>query len=374
MVIPRGAVFVFSLALAATGMAVAETNWTTSDTCGECHRDIYRVWRESRHAEALEQPFFLDTFRETESTRDPELAKLCLTCHAPMAVIIGDTKLERKISWEGVTCDYCHGLTTVEMARSGPQTRVEISNVKRGPIRGAESTGHEVAYSELHTRSIVCAPCHEFLNRDGVAILTTYTEWQQSSAARRGDTCQTCHMALTEADVVDPRVKRSAQAQVNLHEMPGAHTIQQLLQALSVTIESSREGEHLDLKLTLVNRGAGHAVPTGMPGRRIVLQVEVKAGRKTHADQRVYGKQFQDASGQTVVHVADYFAGGVRLESDTRIGADEARVESFRFPVPSDAKASVNVRLIYEHVPRGEDQERERLVFYSERKFIGSPN
>ncbi len=75
-----------------------------------------------------------------------------------------------------------------------------------------------------------------------------------------------------------------------------------------------------------------------------------------------------------MTHVADYFAGGVRLESDTRIRADEARVESFRFPVPSDVTASVNVRLIYEHVPRGEDQERERLVFYSERKFIRPGN
>ena len=360
----------FVLSLAVTGAVAGDTPWTTSDACAACHRDIYRVWRESRHGEALEQPFFLDAFRETESTRDAELAQLCLTCHAPMAGIIGDKKLEQKISWEGVTCDYCHGLVSVEMTESGPRTQVEISDVKRGPIRGAESTSHEVAYSELHTQSIVCAPCHEFVNRQGVPILTTYTEWQQSGAARRGDGCQTCHMALTEADVVDPRIKRSAQALVNLHEMPGAHTIQQLLRALSVTIEPSRRDDQLDLRVGLANRGAGHAVPTGMPGRRIVLHVEVKAARETQEDRRVYGKQFQNAAGQTVDHVADYFAGGVRLESDTRIRADEERVESFRFPVPPDATATVNVRLIYEHVPRGEGQERESLVFYSERKLI----
>ena len=291
-----------------------------------------------------------------------------------MAGIIGDPKLEQRISWEGVTCDYCHGLVSVEMTEAGPRARVEISDVKRGPIRGAESVGHEVAYSELHSQSIVCAPCHELVNREGVAVLTTFSEWEQSSAARRGDTCQACHMALTEADVVDPKIKRSAQAQVNLHEMPGAHTLQQLLEALSVTIEPSRSPQHLDLRLTVANRGAGHAVPTGMPGRRIILDVAVKAGRTTHKDRRVYGKQFQDASGKTVIHVADYFAGGVRLESDTRIRADEARVESFRFPVPFDTTATVNVRLTYEHIPRGKDQDRERLVFYSERKFIDIGN
>jgi hypothetical protein len=362
------------LALAVTGTAGADTRWATSDACGVCHRDIYRVWRESRHAEALEQPFFLDTFRETQSSRGPELAALCLGCHAPMAGILGDEKLERKISWEGVTCDYCHGLASVEMTKDGPRARVEISDVKRGPIRGAEPLGHAVAYSELHTQSLVCAPCHEFVNREGVGVLTTYTEWQQSSAAGRGETCQTCHMALTEADVVDPRIQRGTQAMVNLHEMPGAHTIRQLLQALSVSVEPSRAEGHLDLRLTLTNRGAGHAVPTGMPGRRIVLLVDVEGGGETREDRRVYGKQFQDASGHVVSHVADYFAGGVRLESDTRIRPDEVRAESFRFDMPAEASAWINVRLVYEHVPRGERQERERLVFYTDRKFVRPRN
>jgi hypothetical protein len=358
------------LALAATEATGAEPSWATSDSCGECHRDIYRVWRESRHAEAMEEPFFLDAFRETQSTRSPELAALCLGCHAPMAGIIGDRKLEKRISWEGVTCDYCHGLTSVEVAESGPKVQVEISGVKRGPIRDAQEEGHPVAYSELHTRSIVCAPCHEFVNREGVGILTTFSEWQRSGAAQRGDTCQTCHMALTEADAVDPRSDRGGRTQINLHQMPGAHTIQQLLKALRVTVDPSREADRLDLRLTLANRGAGHAVPTGMPGRRIVLQVAVDGKGQPQEDRRVYAKQFQDASGRTVSHVADYFAGGVSLASDTRIRPDEERVESFHFDLPAGASAWIEVRLIYEYFPRGEAQERERLVFYQDRRFI----
>ena len=140
-----------------------------------------------------------------DEMRDEERDYLTSTIEGcdKMAEIIDDRGLEKRITWEGVTCDYCHSLKTVEITESGPRVEVEIGDVKRGPIRDAESTGHEVAYSELHSRSEVCAPCHEYVNREGVAILSTFSEWHESAAAERGDTCQTCHMALTHADVVD---------------------------------------------------------------------------------------------------------------------------------------------------------------------------
>jgi len=355
---------------AATVSLAGEPAWTTSDTCGSCHRDIYRVWRNSMHARAMEEPFFLDSYRETEALRGRQLASVCLECHAPMAAVLGDSALERKISWEGVTCDYCHGVKSVTETKSGPKAQVEIGRVKRGPIHEAESTGHDVAYSELHTQSLFCAPCHEYTNADGVPILTTYTEWKGSRAAERGETCQVCHMALTKADVVDPKVARSSQARVNLHEMPGAHTIRQLLTALKIDLDASQHGDQLRLELTVRNRGAGHAVPTGMPGRRIVLRVELSAGGRTFVDSRVYGKQFANAAGGVVTHVADYFVGGLELQSDTRIRVDETRVESFDFPVAGNERATVEISLAYEHNPRGENAERERFVFYSDRRFL----
>ena len=133
----------------------------------------------------------------------------------------------------------------------------------------------------------------------------------------------------------DPRVKRDARSEVNLHAMPGGHSLEQLHKALGVAIRPDRIGDELSLSVELTNRGAGHAVPTGMPGRRIVLELEVTTSDGLSFDDlRTYGKYFQNAEGKTISHVADYFGRGVRLESDTRIGvidlADHKRFdESF---------------------------------------------
>ena len=39
------------------------------------------------------------------------------------------------------------------------------------------------------------------------------------------------HMSKVAGHVVDPRVKRSSMAQVNLHQLPGSHCLEQLVRA-----------------------------------------------------------------------------------------------------------------------------------------------
>lgn len=257
------------------------------------------------------------------------------------------------------------------MTDRGPRHKLDVGKIKRGTIAEADSPAHGVAYSELHKDSLLCAPCHEYVSEDGVSILSTYSEWQSSSSAENGVTCQNCHMEITEAQVVDPKVVRKSEAEVNLHEMPGGHSVQQLLKALDIKVRTDRKGDQLDVEIRVTNDGAGHAVPTGMPGRRIVLSVGVNAGRGiTHEDRRVYGKSFKDAKGKSIQHVGDYFGTGVLLEADTRIAPDEVRREGFQFEVPADASAYLTVRLIYEHAPLGDDAEMERVTFFTDRKLV----
>jgi hypothetical protein len=347
------------------------TSLESSDTCGECHEDIYDMWRASAHARSMENSRFLASYRRTES-RDSGSATECLRCHAPLAAVTGDRDLNKKITWEGVTCDFCHGIVWVDMTGGEPRHRVEIGPVKRGPIQQAESTGHEVAFSRLHKDSAICVPCHEYVSPDGTAVLTTYSEWKDSQAARRGETCQTCHMAATRANVVDPRIQRDPVAEVNLHRTPGGHSQEQLHKALKVTIAPERDGETLELTVRLKNRGAGHAVPTGMPGRRIQLVVRVDTYEgQSFEERRSYGKTFKDKQGRTVTDVADYFAGGVELEADSRIAVDEERVESFRFPLASRVAADVVVKLHYLHPVDGDDEQDAHITFFSERRLVG---
>jgi len=353
-----------------TGFAAA-AEFETSDTCGKCHQDIYRMWRKSAHAEATEDPIFYATLEDVRGKDSGRRAKICLECHAPMAVIAGDFDLKLSSSREGVPCEFCHGLVEVTMTDDGPKHRLDIGNIKRGTIAEADSPAHGVAYSELHKDSRLCAPCHEYVSEDGVSILSTYSEWKSSSSAERGVTCQNCHMEITEAQVVDPKVVRKSEAHVNLHEMPGGHSVQQLLKALDIKVRTDRKGDALDVRVTVSNDGAGHSVPTGMPGRRIILSVDVNAGRGvTHEEQRVYGKSFKDAKGKQIDHVGDYFGTGVLLQADTRIGPDEIRNEDFRFEVPEGSSAYLTVRLHYEHAPQGDGEEVERVTFFTDRKLL----
>jgi len=352
-------------------VAIAATDPPTSDACGSCHRDIYRMWRDSAHAEACEDPFFTAVFDEVRQTQDLALQRLCLECHAPMAVVTGDLAMHHSVSREGVSCDYCHSLVEVDLTESGARPRLDVGRVKRGTIAEADSPAHDVAFSELHRTSRVCAPCHEFVASNGLAILTTYSEWAASRAAQRGETCQDCHMSLTEGRVVDPRVERDSSARVNLHEMPGGHSLQQLLKALDVKFRPQRTPDGLNVEVRLANQGAGHAVPTGMPGRRITMLVEVStSGGKTYREERVYAKSFRGAGGRKIDHVTDYFAEGAVLDADTRIRADETRTEVFGFPVPATDNASISVKLHYEHAPLGPESERVWVTFYSERRFL----
>ena len=357
-----------SVALASGGPSL---EWVSpSDTCGECHRDIYAMWRDSAHARSMTDPTFLAAYRRLK-TRSSAAAVDCLRCHAPLAAILPDPRLEDAVTWEGVTCDVCHGIVRVDVASTQPQYRVEISQIKRGPIAGAESGAHEVAHSPLHEDSAICAPCHEYANPGGVGILTTYREWVESAAARRGETCQSCHMEVTRADVVDPRIKRDPTARVNLHRTPGGHSQEQLHKALRLAIVTGRSDGGLDLSVRLENVGAGHAVPTGMPGRRIELSARVGTyAGESYEERRSYGKRFSDAQDRPIDDVADYFSTGVRLLEDTRIRADEERLESFRFPLPPEVAADVTVKLQYVHpVGRGGDA-KERITFFSERRFV----
>lgn len=355
----------------ATAISVASDELLTSDTCGECHKAIYKMWRSSAHSKAMEDEIFLDAYRETKRVEGEQVSRQCLQCHAPLTDLNGDWDLQSKVTWEGVSCDVCHGLVSVDLSTPIPAQVFDIGDVKRGPIQDAHSSAHEVLYSELHTTSEVCAGCHQFTNAEGTPLMTTYTEWKGSGAARDGLQCQTCHMSETEGDVVDPRIARVPHAEVNLHEVPGGHSLEQLNKALRVVMEPERDGDTLRVEVRLINRGAGHAVPTGMPGRKVIFDLRVRPyGGEDYETQRVYAKVFADAEGKRITRDSRYFSRGVQLESDTRILPDETRTERFAIHVPKEATVEVKMKLTYEHSPMGGSEGRTRLTFFQEGRTL----
>src|SRR6185436_13626264 len=141
-------------------------------------------------------PAFLEAEDAAEQQFGVEARKVCLSCHAPMAGLLDDLELSRKVSWEGITCDYCHSIRDVAMDGSKYKAVVQFGNVKSGPSKDAVSPAHGTAYSSAHTSALLCAVCHEHKNRLGFPVVTTYSEWKDSPSGKGDVECQQCHMEL----------------------------------------------------------------------------------------------------------------------------------------------------------------------------------
>jgi hypothetical protein len=325
---------------------------SSAETCGRCHRDILQAWKTSTHATALENPLFQDALDLAVEESGATARATCLSCHAPTVQHSGDTELVRKTSWEGVTCDFCHSLKAVTFAAGVPRITVAFDGVKTGPLKDAASIAHGVAFSPVHASSLVCAPCHEYRNPSGLPVLTTYSEWQDSSYAKKSVHCQSCHMSLTAAKVVDPKIKRTPQTSVNLHQMPGSHSIDQLNKAVSTRLATARRGDALEVTVELTNRGAGHMVPTGSPLRRLHLEVRVNSSDgKSYNQERVYRRGVLDAQGRPIEREHQVFLQAARFGEDTRLKPEQRRVETFTFPVPGKVAANVRTQLWYYYSP-----------------------
>jgi hypothetical protein len=67
------------------------------------------------------KPLAQDALELTESRFGTSARTVCLECHSPIAVLTNDTSLRQKVSWEGVTCDYCHSLRDVSFSGKNPE-------------------------------------------------------------------------------------------------------------------------------------------------------------------------------------------------------------------------------------------------------------
>ena len=346
---------------------------SSAELCGRCHRDILRAWKSSVHAAALEDPLFLDALEAATEEFGGRVRSSCLACHAPTVQHSGDARLLQKVSWEGVTCDLCHSLKSVTLTSGTPRMLVEFDGIKTGPLKDAASSAHGVAFSPVHTSSLVCAGCHEYRNALGFSVLTTYSEWQSSSYATQRTNCQTCHMSTAAANVVDPKIKRVKHTTVNLHQMPGGHSIEQLNKAIGARLTLAREAGALQVNVEVSNRGAGHMVPTGSPLRRLHLEVQVSSSDgNSYRGERVYRRDVMDSEGRQLLREDRVFVQAARASLDTRLRPGERRLEQFEFPLPPTTSANVRALFWYYYSPLPDSGQQMKVNFLSLAQYAGS--
>ncbi|HYL83445.1 MAG TPA: multiheme c-type cytochrome [Candidatus Angelobacter sp.] len=344
----------------------------TAEYCGDCHRAIYDGWKRSAHATAMESRLFQDALRMTESDFGGDARNVCLRCHSPLAASSGDLSLMRKVSWEGITCDYCHSVQDVTPAGGNHIARVEFNGVKSGPSADAVSPVHGTRFSKVHTTSLVCSACHDYRNSLGFQVLTTYSEWEKSPYAKAGQQCQSCHMYGVQGKVVDVRVTNIPAQGINLHQMPGSRSVEQLNRAIQSQISTKRQGDKVNVIVKLTNAGAGHYVPTGSPMRKLILEVRLDPfgeGQALRAE-RVYARTIRDQKGAPVGRENVAFLKGAAVVEDTRLAPKETRTETFSFDLPPGRRARVEANLYYFYSPMALTEAEQKIKFMTVSRLV----
>ena len=241
----------------------------SAKTCSPCHTTIHGYWSESEHSRSATSPAFLESLRAAvDGAVDKEAVRTgCASCHAPTALVTGDYRLEQAVTREGVTCDFCHTVSDIDLRTPGHLFQLEPGPVKRGPLELAKSPAHDTAYSPLFRASpLLCASCHQHTNAHGVEVLSTYTEWKAGPYPERGQTCQECHMPLVPGWSVAEGLGAS-QRRINLHRIEGGSATGRLATGLDLRFDSVTLRSPAEVEVAVVNRAVAPPRPEACRAR-----------------------------------------------------------------------------------------------------------
>ena len=294
--------------------------------CETCHPDHYREWSGSMHAYAAEDPVFLAMNARGQRETGGALGDFCVSCHAPMAVRDGATTDGLNLDGvppelKGVTCYFCHSVTSVDGAHNNPLALADDGVLRGGFGDPVENTAHLSSYSALHDRtqmesSSLCGSCHDIVTPAGVHLERTFAEWQQTVFSKEQGrlTCGECHMEGRNGPAADaPGVKLR---RLHSHAVPGVDLaltdwpekdaqralVQKELDA-TLAAELCVRGPGAPgatLLVVLDNVGAGHRWPSGAAqDRRAWVEVKAYSGDDVIYESGVVG------DGQPISAAAD---------------------------------------------------------------------
>lgn len=304
--------------------------------CRQCHSDIFELWQNSLHAKSYENPTIRATFMSIRYKYGEEVAKDCLKCHAPKAHMTGDFEPDSPSMLEGVSCWFCHSISSINHGNIDTYYNLDTSGVIFGPYEAGGEAGHDVKYSPLFLKSELCAGCHNYVNDFGVGILETFDEWKASPYPGQEVYCQNCHMPIMpELSIADD--VENTNYYVTAHEFKGGHSHINLAYAAHLETSIKRENRRLDIEVRITNAESGHKLPTGIPSRKLVLEVTMRSAYDStvvSVVRKVYRKALTDKYGAIIENVPDMFLTATDIYSDNRIEPKETRVENFVFEVP----------------------------------------
>lgn len=212
------------------------------DACASCHPDQFAAWQTSFHSKAF-SPGLVGQLLGYDSDN----AAACMRCHAALAEQRhhfewarvqgkGHVREAQGLAAWGNSCAGCH--FRKRQCFGPPQRDTGVT----GP--GSSDAPHGGVYRSTFFESAeFCSGCHQFdssLAVNGKPLENTYVEWQATSFAIAGVTCQGCHMPDRQ------------------HLWRGIHDPDMVKSGLLARFDASPDRARFELTST----GIGHAFPT----------------------------------------------------------------------------------------------------------------
>lgn len=205
-------------------LADNETRFPSANSCASCHPAQYREWSVSSHSYAQISPVFNAFAGKLLKLTNGTNGDFCIRCHTPVGMNLGEPEFmstmdRHPTSREGITCIACHRLSQSYSKVSGrlaiaegdiyktiygPGGNEELKRVIAGngfsvnadPTKSGRAIHADAEVLEQISTSAFCGTCHDVNLVNGFRLEEAFSDFKAGPAAKRGVSCQDCHMGV----------------------------------------------------------------------------------------------------------------------------------------------------------------------------------
>ncbi|MDX2227578.1 MAG: multiheme c-type cytochrome [Verrucomicrobiae bacterium] len=207
---------------------LVSNEYPSAQQCAECHPGQYREWSTSSHAYAQLSPVYNSMQATINKLTHGTNGDFCVRCHNQVGMTIGEPVFMANedrlpVTREGISCIVCHRVKNsygrvsgrfalekgdITKPMYGPRGDAVLKEVldnfqvttdnAKGSINWKENGKQVIHSGAVRVKTFdtpqLCSNCHDVNSQNLFRLEEAYSQFRNSPAAVRNETCQDCHM------------------------------------------------------------------------------------------------------------------------------------------------------------------------------------